>query len=516
MKKLIALLLVLCMVFTLVACGKKPNTTDPTDGNTEPEGTRETTPIRDDISAVTPAPIQPGGNSGEGNGDDTPPETIPNSNDEFINPEKFGGKELQFYGISSVVFDDIENMGKGSFLWMMRAAIDEWAYLNDVTVTYDGDYDANTILAAIKSGEKPDLLLFNMSIPGASNLGITRAFTQEEYDQLSAICGTTYLDMMNYKGESHGLVLPWSGNCLFYYNRTMFENYGIKSPKDYYLEGNWTYDTCEQCLTEVTKDKDGNGKIDKDDTYGSGSLGWMGVPYELVEGDDGKLTGLIGTSEYFKRFVEISYRAKTETLMNAGPIDKYVLTATPPMVASYVGDCEWYNFEHLYQTIANGDVVEVVPLPVFSSEDSSRWNIWSEQTMSIMSSCDEPEAVLSLMSYMLKVGIRYISDFSVGLYENSYEGIRGASEYSAAWKEQFELILEDRRAAFAEIEDWDHETYVKIVEDLFAAEGKLNRKYLNKTGYGEEFDTMPPASSIPHIAAAQNSWIATYNNLYAK
>ncbi len=514
MKRLLALLLVLCMVFALVACTPK-DPADSTGGDETTEDTKETTPIRDDISAVTPAPIQPGKPSG-GENDDTPAETVPDSNDEYINPEKFGGKELQIYGISSIVYDDIDNMGKGSFLWMMRAAAEEWAALNNVTLSFDGDYDGNTILGAINSGERPDLLLFYTDIPGPSALGITRAFTQEEYDKIAAICGSTYLDIMNYKGESHGVSLPWSGNSFVYYNRTMYENYGVKSPKDYYLEGNWTYDTYEKALEDVTRDKDGNGKIDGNDTYGAGSMIYLAYPYVLTEGEDGKLIGNIGTSEQFRKYVEMTYRSKTETLTTAGPVDKYCNIATPPQAATFIGDAEWYNFEHLYEVIANGDVIEVVPPPVFSTEDPTRWNIYSEQVSSIMKSCDEPEAAMSLLCYMLKVGMRYMSDFSVGLYNCSYEGIRGACDYSAGWKENFEMILEDRRALFAEIEDWDQDTYVKMIEDIFASKAMLNRHYIGELSYGSELTEMPPASSIPLMAQRQESWITTYNNLYAK
>jgi hypothetical protein len=53
-----------------------------------------------------------------------PAEGVPDSNDEYVNPEKFGGKTLQIYGCSSITYDDIENMeGEGTFIWMMRAAI---------------------------------------------------------------------------------------------------------------------------------------------------------------------------------------------------------------------------------------------------------------------------------------------------------------------------------------------------------------------------------------------------------
>ena len=135
-----------------------------------------------------------------------------------------------------------------------------------------------------------------------------------------------------------------------------------------------------------------------------------------------------------------------------------------------------------------------------------------------MNSCDEDEAVLSLMSYILKVGMRYMSDYSVGLYNCTYEGIRGASDYSKGWKKNFEKNLEKRRAAFAEIgEDWDQETYEKMVKDLFSAD----KYYAKRTYFGQELSTdedtsaMPPASAIPILAAAQNAWINKYNSLYA-
>jgi len=505
MKKLLALLLVLCMVVGLVACTVPSDPIGTNAGDETTEESQETTPIRDDVSDVNDD-ILLGGN-------------VEDSNDAYINPEKFAGKKIQIYGFESIVYDVIEAMGKGNFIWMVRAAIDEWATLNQVEVTFDGGINANDIKSAVSAGDKPDLFLGVNEAPLYFNQGITRPFTDEEYKQFSDICGNVYLDLYNYKGASHGLSFPWSGNQLFYYNRTMFENYGAKTPKEYYLEGNWTWDTMEECLTSVTKDKNSNGKIDNEDTYGSSSLTYLQFPYAIEEGENGKLTGMIGTSEQYRRYLEISYKGRTETLsVTPGSKIQNCTTTATPRPGTSIGDAEWYNFEHLYQTLANGDVIEVVPTPVFSTENPERVTTFSNCFMSIMNSCDEDEAVVALMSYILKVGMRYMSDYSVGLYNCTYEGIRGASDYSKGWKKNFEKNLEKRRADFAEIgEDWDQETYEKMVKDLFSAD----KYYAKRTYFGQELSTdedtsaMPPASAIPILAAGQNAWINKYNSMYA-
>ena len=83
-----------------------------------------------------------------------------------------------------------------------------------------------------------------------------------------------------------------------------------------------------------------------------------------------------------------------------------------------------------------------------------------------MTSCDENEATISLMHYILRVGMRYISDFSLGLYKCNYEGIRGASKYAHGWKQNFEAIVADRQAAFDELEGWDQELYQKMQDTI--------------------------------------------------
>ena len=517
MKRLFALLLVLVMVFSLVACGGSGDTTKKDDGKTDNAGANAdggstnnggpavTTPLRDDISNIEVETMKPTG-------------AVADSNDEFVNPEKFGGKTLQIYGLSSITYDDIENMeGNHSFLWMMRAAADDWAALNNVTLEYQGDYNASTILGAINAGENPDLLMFNQEIPGAANMGIAKAFTEEEYKAISDIIGTSLLECMRYKGDCYGLLLPWSGATWFAYNETMFENYGAKTPLEYYLEGNWTWETMEDCWESVTKDFDGNGKIDKTDTYGnSTTLAWI-KPYQYEELEDGTLVSVIETSKYFRTYAEMAYRGHQETLSLAAPGNgnqKCNMTTTP-RPGTHVGDSEWYNFQHLLQENDIGEVIRKIPMPVYSLDDPQRYTVLTQQSMSMMSSCDELEATLSLICYMMKVGMRYMSDFSCGLYSCSYEGMRGASAYSKAYLDALAYIIEDRRAEFADLEGWDQELYEKMVADVLKSETIVRRRYVGEEGLSSVLNSMPPASSLPLAAQAQNAWISKYNSLYA-
>ena len=509
MKRIFALLLALIMVFSLIACGKKPadkpGESKPS-ADAGPTKPKETTPLRTDIEDISPDILQ-----------QDPENKVPDSNDQYINPEKFGGKTLQIYGLSSIKYDDVENMdGIGNFLWMMRAAADEWATLNNVTLSYDGDYNANAIVGAINSGEKPDLLMLCTQTPNSSNLGITKGFSQEQYDEIASICGKQYLDMMNYKGESHGIVYPWSGNSWFRYNETMFENYGAKTPWEYYMEGNWTWETMEDCWESVTKDFDGNGKIDKTDTYGCSTAIYLAKPYYLEEDPvTAKLTCVISTNEQFRTYAEMVYRGNKETLSMGGPSNQRCSITTTPRPGTHIGDTEWYNFHSMYQVNDIGDVIRAVPIPVYSKENPLRWTQFTEHTMSMMSSCDEEEATMALICYILKVGMRvWMSDYSVGLYKCSYEGLRGASEYSRAWLERFHEGLEERRKEFAEVPEWDQETYAKMVNEVLTAPAYVQKRYTGMKFGFDAIGSMPTASALPQAEAAENAWINKYNSLY--
>ena len=506
MKKLLALLLVLCMVLGMVACAKPADSAEGTTTGEETTETEETVGIREDITVVDEEDLV----LKTGDVD---------SNDAYINPEKFGGKTIQIAGIDSESYEDISNMGKGTYLWMMRAACEDWAALNNAKVEFICDNDSTSILTAVNSGDRPDMVLYTNAFPQLANLNITKAFTDEQTEVLGKIVGEGWLDMLNYKGDCYGVEIPWGGNHWYYYNRTMYENYGVKSPKEYYQEGNWTWETMEKCHESVTKDNNGNKKIDEDDTYGITSdyiMAFMAAPYTYAEDENGRLTSIIGTSEQYRALLEMKYKGQTETL---SVLKGYIscLTSATPRPSAHYADAEWYNFEHLYQVIDNGDVIECLPIPVYSTENPVRTTNYTVRYMAMLNSCDEDDAAFALFCYILKVGMRYTSEFSVGLYECSYDGIQGASDYSKAWMKQFKKVLQDRRRAFAEIEDWDQDTYIQMVKDMFSTDSVqyVIRSYEGMESYKGSTEGLPPASVIAKLSEHYNAQATKYNSLYA-
>ncbi len=528
MKRLVAMLLVLCMVFSFAACGKPSDNTDPSGNsgdNKKPNGSGSQQIVegfenaadnyeegKDYSDATGNAGDNADGSQVSGNemvGSGFTENKFANNND-LINPA-FAGKTIQVYGWSSAQYDDIEDMGEGDYVWMMRAAIDEWAAMNQVNVVFEGDYDQNTILGAINNGEKPDLLLHCNKFPVCASMGITRALTDAEYAMFSDITGSTYVDMLNYKGVSHGIQYPWAGNTLFYYNATLFETYGVKSPKEYYMEGTWTWDNMQKCFQEIARDLDNDGKLD---IYGSStSYGNITTPYQLKENNDGTLTSLIRTSPQYRKYQEIWYDGKTLSgwcgTSNTCRVTSY------PRPATHCGDAEWYYFGHINATLVNGDNIQTIPFPVYDTADPVRYVQYSQNFMSVFSSCDETEATLALMAYILRVGMRYMSDCSLGMYECNYEGIRGASVYSKGWKENFAITIADRQEQFDEIDNWDQECYDKMIKDISSAKGYIGRSYAGTAYKAPDTEGLPPASSLPLIAQAHEAWVTTYNGLYA-
>jgi len=514
MKRLLALLLVLCMVFSFTACKNKAgnnNENGEQAGNINGSEETEWTYIHEvntgnfnEDELVT----------GTNNAAATNPDIL--NNDDLINPEEFGGKTIQIYGYSSSVYEDIDEMGKGSFIWMVRAAVDEWAALNKVKVEYVGDFDPNAIMGDINSGGNPDLLLYANVLNTTAPNGLIRPFTEEEYNELAKTCGNYYLDMVSYKGQSVGVQSPWSGGTLFYYNKTLFEQYGVKSPAEYVLEGNWNWSTFEKCITEITKDTDGDGKMD---IYGSGRLHDLHVHGLLTENADGTLTSNVRSSSVYMDYLQLCYRAANETKSYGSYADCTI--ATTPRPATHMGDAEWYNFQHLNQTLVNGDQIEVCPMPMYKN-DSDYCYTHTPVYSSILASCDEPEATLALLNYTLRVGMRYMSDFSLGLFKCNYEGIRGASKYAYGWKQNFKQIVADRQEEFDNLEDWNQELYEILQTSVLTADhhhGAASYTGFKDAGTSslvKEVTTLPPASALPIIAQRHEAAVNTYNSLYAR
>ena len=181
-------------------------------------------------------------------------------------------------------------------------------------------------------------------------------------------------------------------------------------------------------------------------------------------------------------------------------------------------DCEPYNFEHLYQILPNGDELEVVPQPLYDGASTTYKTElqFTQSSCSIGANCDEREATMDLIKYLLKCGLKYISDFSLGAVKCDYAGIQGLSEVSKNWKEAFAGVIADRKEAIKEINFEQYQALVtKIYADMANYDWKMYMNYadIKGTSYAE-FNTMPPASAIPVVKEKIQAAIDKYNDLY--
>lgn len=492
MKRLFALLLVLVMVVGLMAaCGKKPEPTDPT-------------------------------TTTGGSANATDPTTT-------TKPEKpWKGKELQLYGGYSPASygNPAEKMnGEGNYLWMIHAAICEWAAINEVTIVNKGSYNVNAIFAAVHGGDHPDLCFVGHStFPASANYGITAAWTDEEYKSLcESLDLTMYVDMLEHQGKKYGVLYPWTGASMIYYNKTIFEETGTKTPKEYFLEGKWDWDAFKACLEGVSKDLDGDGVFDY---VGFPSDSWLGLkpPYSIDE--KGALTMDCTKTQFAFDFIELKYEYMYQKKFIISSTNQIQSRVTYPMYAMQLSDCEPYNWKHCFQAIKNGHELEVVPEPVYKSKDgkeSYASTAWTQSGMFMLNATDEREATLSLVKYILECGQKYCEMLSNGVVKTKFKGLTGASDVSKAYLEKFTAACEDRKEQLKAIDWYDAklvEAYYKFFADSKTVhEGGFFYADVSGQSKGDWFryaniSKEPPATSI---VGAQEQWktaIRKYNSLY--
>ena len=469
MKKALALLLVLCAVLGLVACAK-PAPKDPSVPTTVPT----TTP-------TTPTDAKP-----------------------------FAGKTLSIYGIGWQDYDftNYDEFDKNDHRWMIRAAIDEWAAINEVTIQYGGFYRDDLFLGVYGSEKKIDLFFQSGNFPKVVKWDFTGSFTQAEYNVLAEVCGDKrYLDVMKYtdwrkkETASYGIVLPWTENMVVYFNQSLFARYNVKSPLDYYNEGIWNWDNFAKCMAEISRDTNNDGI---NDIYGLPGDSWQ---YLLNQDKTDASTGKKVTpadDPWVQDFIQMKYDAYNVTKSSKDAANDMLTNTEASVFAMQISECLTYDYASVFRTIPNGDKVMALPLPRWEGEngETKEWLNWPQLCAHVSRSSKEREATLDLLSYVIKCGMKYMSDYSLGTVKCDYAGIQGTVELSKKFKNAFADVVKEREAALKNTEYYDATHMKTIVNHL----NKIDEWYAFIPLYArvdllnyEEITKLPPAESIPII-----------------
>ena len=510
MKRFFALLLVIVLVISMSACGGiRPDYIDPTASNDPAAGSVPTTPT-DPTAASGPAA---GNNSLTG--------TIPTT----VVDKPFKGKKLQLYGFGGATsysaFGDEEGAmyKEGNYLWMQRAAIMEWAAINEVTIEFKGSYNQNVLLTAMQSGENPDMFSVMNQFPVVATYGLSAHFTDAEYNELAKhMKHTQWMDTLKHHGGVNGIVLPWTASYLFYVNIDLCDRYNVKSPVDYFMEDNWNWDTMKQWFEAVTRDLDGDG--DFDSVAACSDMFVQGLIPETTFKENGDLTDEIFDKSYAYDFAELLYNYQHQKGYIISGSQSPAMMAGSPLVASRLTDGEPYNFKHIFTTLSNGDKVVAIPVPAYEGKDTFQFSRVVQAAMYMASTCDEREAVISLMSYILEAGDKYMSMLSGGVIKSAFTGITGECEHSVKWLNQFAKACSvDRAADLKECKHYDAAIMKKVNEYLNDPKTVLSTWSANQCINVKDFTRICTFSDPPEIALAAGreaykTMIEKYNSHY--
>ncbi len=129
-----------------------------------------------------------------------------------------------------------------------------------INIVGGGAYGRDKLQTMIAGGDAPDVMMLNTGqFEGLASRGALLAlddFVQKEGFDLS-IYWPQAVGGCKYKGKLYGLPRDIS-NVILYYNKDMFDEAGVAYPTE-----DWTWDDFLKAAQALTKDKNGDGKIDQ-------------------------------------------------------------------------------------------------------------------------------------------------------------------------------------------------------------------------------------------------------------
>lgn len=153
------------------------------------------------------------------------------------------------------------------------------------------------ILASrIAASKSPDICFDNGQFP--NSLQVLQPLDAAKLDYSDPIWDNDFINHTTLNGKKYLVNTVsniWNEYIVLYFNKKIFNNYGIKTPDQYYNEGNWTWDTMESVLKEI-KQKAGksiNGAIIEQDkmlaTLGTDFYKYDSINHKFSNGTKDKI-----------------------------------------------------------------------------------------------------------------------------------------------------------------------------------------------------------------------------------
>ncbi len=250
--KLAALMLALAMMVTLATgCGGSEVTSDPVseDDGGFVVGNDYEFNAGDLESNDTTVSTGPNGNGGGSTGNHS---QVANSDglkysdnvEIFKNiPAEFKGKTVLFSDFGEAVADEYQKVVK-QFTKDTNIKVKMVQFLNTEYIS--------KVSQQIAAGKAPDIAVCNDNFPAAlemvqplpSYFDVNDGFWDKRVSEATKIKGKYYF--------VNTINSPFTGGYVVYYNKTLFNSAGLKTPQEYYDEGQWTYENFMKVAKDAT------------------------------------------------------------------------------------------------------------------------------------------------------------------------------------------------------------------------------------------------------------------------
>jgi multiple sugar transport system substrate-binding protein len=154
----------------------------------------------------------------------------------------------------------------------------EEKYGGTVTIITEKD-SPETMLKYIAAGNAPDMVPLSNNRQADLLMNAALMPLEDLADLSDPVFEQAYMEYGTWRGHVYA-VGPKAMQKAIVYNKTMFENNGLKTPYEYYKEGTWDFSTFFECAKQLTQDTNGDGTTDQ---WGFGSQDWK-YPFAQLNG----------------------------------------------------------------------------------------------------------------------------------------------------------------------------------------------------------------------------------------
>ena len=402
---------------------------------------------------------------------------------------------------------------------VLMAALEEFCYLNDCTYELVDIFHSDKLMASIAAGAQPDIIFGAGTLPLYGSLGLVEDLT-DVADEFREKYGANITDSYKQGDATYGFASPVQDSYLFQYNATWFEELGVKSPRDYMMEDNWTWESFAQLMSDLTRDNDGDGVIDMAAT-GTGYIIAALCPAYVMDTETGKIISTL-EDEMSYEFYDMLYKAYTEDhsfveghMWGTGNINGVeCMMANMPYFDVNLGVANSGVGQYGYWD----GVIESVPMPVYADDP---FYTAPCKTLSIVKGRKD-DATVALLDFIIG-SLWQHKDICPDGTADEYVYIEGNTEMGKAYLEAMETSFGEIQKRIVDLRATDPDTaafYDKITnyfnEVRYVPEVTVN-------GISSLFEwpmiypqllTTPAASSIAEIAPILQSLIDTYNSNY--